>query len=186
MKQIFLKNKKLWATVDNEYFEFLNKFTWAYSRGYVVTNVRDCVSGKQFQLSLHRLIIGVSDPSVLVDHINHDTLDNRRENLRTATQRQNQQNQLPRLGKVSKYKGVCRNKYKTKWRAQIRTENGRLHLGEYDTEIEAAHVYDEAALKYHGKFAKVNFPKEDIGSAVPMLVEGVTPLEVELGVTNIW
>jgi hypothetical protein len=54
----------------------------------------------------------------------------------------------------SNYKGV----YRTKWKAYINTESGRINLGSFDTELGAAKAYDAAAKKHFGKFANLNFP----------------------------
>ncbi len=85
-----------------------------------------------------------------VDHINHDTLDNRRENLRICTEQQNKMNRRPERGAMSKYKGVCPKK--GKWRAVL----CRKELGMFDTEIEAAIAYNNAAFEKFGEFAYLN------------------------------
>lgn len=112
------------------------------------------------QVKLHRRLLGASDTED-VDHINGDGLDNRRENLRKATPKQNTRNARKRTSGTSKYKGVCADvsgSARSRWRARIRVNRKLIHLGRFATEEKAAHAYDEAARKFFGEFACVNFP----------------------------
>jgi hypothetical protein len=99
---------------------------------------------------------------LVVDHINHNGLDNRKANLRHATRAQNNFNRLIiiREDSSSKYKGVSWRKRKKKWRARICINGERKHIGYFKDEIHAAKAYDKAAKKYHGEFASLNFPDE--------------------------
>ena len=107
---------------------------------------------------MHREIMG-RPKGLQVDHRNRKRLDNRRENLRTATNSQNQYNKNKTKSKTSSiYKGVTYIKSTGKWRAQIMVSRKNIALGEYDEEIEAAKAYDEGAKKYHGEFARLNLP----------------------------
>lgn len=111
--------------------------------------------------ALHHFICGHR----LVDHRNGDQLDNRRENLRFATQTLNTRNAAKHLrnGKSSsQYKGVSWNTKRRKWYVFIRVEDGKkLYLGSFKDEIAAALTYDDAARKHHGEFACVNFANGD-------------------------
>jgi AP2 domain len=95
------------------------------------------------------------------DHRNRNGLDNQRKNLRPATKAENARN-LPAMRKVatSRYKGVSLHTLNGRWRARIKTDTGRVSLGVYATEEEAARAYDAAARVYHGEFAYLNFPDE--------------------------
>lgn len=110
----------------------------------------------------HRLLMGAA-PDVIVDHINNDTRDNRRCNLRIVTPSQNSRNQKKRDGRLdkpcsSRFKGVHRAGAR-RWRSLIRIDGrrGQKHLGYFDTELEAAYAYDMASLEHHGEFGRRNF-----------------------------
>lgn len=107
-------------------------------------------------LLLHREILGAKVGQV-VDHKNLNSLDNRRENLRFCTQRQNVLNTAKRTKRPtsSRFKGVTL-RWK-KWEARIRIEGDRLTLGLFEDEVEAAYAYDIACLEHHGEFARTNF-----------------------------
>jgi len=94
----------------------------------------------------------------VIDHINHNGLDNRKANLRLATFAQNARNSRMRRNR-SGYKGVCFTNDRGKYRAVIWHNNIRIHLGYFDSPISAAKAYDHAARKYHREFAVLNFDK---------------------------
>lgn len=95
-----------------------------------------------------------------VDHINHDTLDNRSENLRIATASENRRNKRKLSPSSSQYKGVRWRVRRLVWQSYIIIDTGMLSLGSYLSEEEAARAYDRAALFFYGDFACLNFPKE--------------------------
>ena len=107
-------------------------------------------------MKLHRVILNTDDPKILVDHINHNTLDNRKQNLRFCTTSQNAQNSIKHIDNTSGYKGVFWIKNEKKWRAQIVYNKKQICISLFDTKLEAAYAYNQAALKYHGEFAKLN------------------------------
>lgn len=90
-----------------------------------------------------------------VDHKNHNTLDNRRRNLRFATQAQQNANRLKHYG-GSRFKGVYLRSDGRKWVAQIKTGSKARYLGSFETEELAARAYNREAKKAWGKFAKLN------------------------------
>lgn len=109
---------------------------------------------------LHRFLTKPGHRRLLVDHWNHDGLNNRRCNLRVCTQTQNQGNRRS-FGNSSGYKGVCWDKAGGRWIATIRVQKKRLALGGFDDKEEAARVYDTAARAHFGEFALTNFPLQE-------------------------
>jgi len=100
-------------------------------------------------------------PKKLPDHKNHDTLDNRRENLRKATHSQNGSNRKKiNSNNTSGYTGIRFRKKEKKWEARISHKGIYFHLGLFTSDKKAAHAHDEAAKKLHGEFAHLNFPPQ--------------------------
>lgn len=93
-------------------------------------------------------------PSLLIDHINGDSMDNRIVNLRLATPTQNARNCEKSKINTSGFKGVTR--YRKKWRAAISVDNRKLWLGLFETPQAAHEAYAKAARKYHGEFARLD------------------------------
>ena len=149
MKEIKLTDNFV-ALVDDEDYEFLSRFNWsAHYKG-----------GKWYadlSISMHRFILNLHKADGHVDHINGNTLDNRRSNLRTVTRSQNQMNAKRREDNTSGYKGVSR--HNNKWMARISINGKRFFLGHFDTPIEAAKAYDTVAKEYCKEFAQLNFPE---------------------------
>jgi hypothetical protein len=103
---------------------------------------------------MHNVILGVKG----VDHKDGDGLNNRRNNLRVATQAQNSKNRGKRRRcSSSPYIGVWWHKRIGKWQVGIGTNYTITHLGYFDDPIDAARAYDAAARLLHGEFARVNF-----------------------------
>ena len=107
---------------------------------------------------VHRVIFAMAHgrwPVGHLDHIDGDKLNNRPENLREATRSQNQSNQGLKKTNKSGRKGVCWHRQAGKWVSQINVCNQTIYLGIYDDIDLAAFVYECAALKYHGEFARI-------------------------------
>ena len=151
--------KGRYALVDDEDYEYLSQFRWSvYKLGYVMRNE----NGRS--ILMHREIMGVTARDLVVDHINHNTLDNRRSNLRVSTVQENTRNQKPQQDRdmASPYKGVGWSKRLGLWVASIVVDKKRIDLGNFFTQREAAAAYNAAALELFGEFAYLNeIPDED-------------------------
>lgn len=162
MKGIKLTQNKV-ALVDDEDFEMISNLTWHAIKTsynfYAVNGIRLGEDKKQVrQIFMHRLIMNCPD-GMVVDHINGNGLDNRKENLRICTTSQNLMNRGKSLVNTSGYKGVYRSSNKNslnKWRARIILNKKSINLGYYETREMAAIAYNEGALKYHKEFANLN------------------------------
>lgn len=106
---------------------------------------------------LHRVILGITDPKVLVDHINGNTLDNRRCNLRITDSQGNRLNTRKMAGSsASKYIGVYFEVGRGKWVAKLKSKGKTYFGGRYETEEAAAIAYNILALKHHGSDVHLN------------------------------
>jgi len=148
------------AIVDDEDYESLARLKWqahhAGGRGGYYACHSFNQGGKVRSLWMHLVILDAPEGTE-GDHINHNTLDNRRHNLRLATTRQNHQNMRKALRpSSSRYKGVGWRPSRRKWHARILANGRRLHLGYFRTEHEAATAYNKAALHHFGEFACLN------------------------------
>lgn len=147
----------VWETDYNR----LTEWTWyalyakSVSGYYACTSV--LIGGKRKNVKMHHVIFNSVDLSSW-DHKNHDTLDNRRSNLRPCTHSQSGANRRKMKNNTSGYKGVHWNTGHKKWVARIEFKGGKICLGDYSSKIEAAKAYDEAAIRYFGEFANLNFP----------------------------
>ena len=152
-----------YAKVDPSNYKRLRKYEWLSKKGknsfYARRRVPTGKGGKQTLVYMHQEVIKVAK-GMLVDHINHDGMDNREANLRAATHSQNLYHRKKGSGTTqSKYKGIYWRKKNRKWQALITFEKKRIYLGFFRSEIDAAKAYDHAAIKYHGEFASLNFPQ---------------------------
>ena len=164
MKEIIIisKGKNHTCLVDDKDYNLVKDYSWSLTgdgdKGYAQTCLRGS-KPKKF-ICMHRLILGIlNNPEIETDHKNHNKLDNRRFNIRQCNHSENCKNTTAR-GK-SKYLGVSivksKNQYNEYIRAQIKINGKSKHLGYFNTEIEAAKIYDEQAKIDHGEFANLNF-----------------------------
>ena len=133
----------------HKWFTHKNKFT-----SYAETVIT--IENKIKYVGMHRLLLGINERSIVVDHKNGNGLDNRRCNIRPCTQSQNLMNRACFRG-ISKFIGVTWDKINNKWYASITKDKKLKNLGRYEYEKDAANAYDKAAITLHGEFAKLNF-----------------------------
>lgn len=159
------------STLDVEDEELLEKH-WFNHSGYVRRKItrtsKSLTGGKEDRewVHFHRLVIQRKIGRDLerheqVDHIDGNTLNNCRENLRIATHAENVRNSKSRKNSTSKYVGVSWRKRCGKWVAKVRMNKKDYHVGYFDNEVEAAKARDVIALKLHGEFSRLNYGKNN-------------------------
>lgn len=169
-KEIRLSQDKV-AIVDDDDFEWLNQWKWCALKSgrtfYASRGVWDPETRKVKAISMHRLVMGNprysrTGPTISVDHINGNGLDNRKENLRLVDRIQQAINRPTRVDNKTGQKGVYRLKLRNKdgkvfyekWRAQIKWDGRRISLGVYDRIEDAIMAYKKAEKEYYGKYSR--------------------------------
>jgi len=166
-KQIPL-GQSTFALVDDADYDHLAQYEWFLSKtGYAVGVVPS--DGKFQVVYMHRYLLN-APPTHVVDHINGNALDNRRENLRLATPRQNVQNKSVSPLSATGLKGVGWHKRRRKFHARIQLQGVRVHLGFFEHAKDAALAYDAAARALFGPFALCNYPEGETPRSVAVSV----------------
>lgn len=144
--------------VNDDLWHMLNKHSWTKNdKGYYTTKINNKI------YLMHRYILNAQITDKIVDHINHNKLDNRRENLRFASFELNSHNVTKSKNCKCKYIGVTSVQFvRTRYQAYISHNKKQYHLGSYDTENEAAIVYNSKAKELYGEFANLNIIDEDL------------------------
>jgi len=159
MKILNIKSKGINHEVlfDDEDFDLISKYNWEIrDGGYVVGRLKG--SKKRSSIRMHRLILNLSDPKIITDHINHNKLDNRRENLRICSPAQNSYNKQKHQRNTTGFKGVyCED---IAFVANIGVDNKLIRIGRFNHKEDAARAYDSAAIHFFGNFAHLNFLDE--------------------------
>lgn len=142
--------KGKFAIIDQSDYELVSKYKWYACKGkrsgwYAIHKSKSTIQ-------MHRLIMGVTDRTVLIDHKDHNGLNNQRSNLRTANKFQNAQNANSKKNSSSNHRGVHWNKTKRKWSVQVQHK----YVGHFKTESEAALAYNKKATELYGEFANLN------------------------------
>lgn len=142
--------------IDDEDFDLISGRSWKVlrSRKRVYASYSYGKDSNKSML-MHRLIMN-AEKGQYVDHINGDTLDNRKENLRLCTNSQNLGNRGKQSNNNSGYKGV--HFHDGSYVAKIRKDNIVYTLGYSKDKIEAAKIYDMGSLHFYGEFSYLNFP----------------------------
>ena len=158
MKEIKLSNSDFTALVDDEDFERVNQYKWLLhkSNKSKVLYVYSTKNNNKTALKLHRFIMNITSPKIHIDHINDNGLNNQKSNLRICTNQQNTSNKRKIEGFTSKYKGVSWSKRLNKWRATIFYFYKQTHLGDFNSEEEAARAYNVKAKELFKEFARLN------------------------------
>ncbi len=144
--------KNQYTLVDDEDYEKLNRIKWYAQTGK--NNSFYAANKNKKIVYMHRLILNCPKGKV-IDHINHNTLDNRKSNLRIVTFSQNNANMVKNIKSKNKYKGVYKSK-NNKYRVQIQKNGILYYCGEFHNEKEAAKAYNNAAIKYFKEYSYLN------------------------------
>ena len=155
--------------IDDDDYDKVKEFSWRVCKKeekdglyylHAATR-RDPVTYKQQDIRLHRLIMGCTvRDGFVVDHINHNTLDNRKCNLRLTKPEGNVWNSKLSIKNTSGYKGVSYFKRDNLYQGCIKYKGKSYNAGRASTAIEAARLYDMAAIKLFGEYAYLNFSRD--------------------------
>lgn len=133
--------------LDLEDIPKVNNTVWSYATGgYIRTTYKDT----KISTCIHRVILGITDPNILVDHINMNRLDNRKSNLRLANKAENSMNRVTPKNNTCGFRGVNFDKRRNKFRAYIKVDGKQIFLGYY-LDFNGA---KEARLKGEAKYFK--------------------------------
>lgn len=150
----------LFAIVDSEDYEaVVSRGTWYAAQGRSGGFYAERTEGTRLtkhRVTLHEIVVGRK----WVDHINGDTLDNRRSNLRPVTHKENMRNRGRQSNNTSGFKGVVWHAKTGKWAARIWVDGRQISLRYHESPEDAARAYDAAALEHFGEFARLNFPPD--------------------------
>ena len=162
-------NRVLFTQVDDDIYEKIKHHIWFAKQDRNTFYAQTVINDKN--VSLHRLIFGLTNPKIMIDHIDHNGLNNQKSNLRICTARENNQNRGIKTRGASKYMGVSFHNQTGKWRALIHHNGVKISLGLHKTEIEAANAYDRKAIELRSRFTYLNFPEN-----IKLISEGVVKI----------
>lgn len=151
------------ATIDASDAPLVSQFKWHAVKGRHSFYACACLGKKQAaaigrrHIKMHRLILGF--PDLDVDHRDGNGLNNVRENLRLVTNQLNQANARKQVNGRSDFKGVSWHSGSRQWQVFLCVNNKPQYVGASKNQVEAARMYDAAALLAFGQFAKLNFPE---------------------------
>lgn len=141
--------------IDEEDYEKVTSVSWGINKCHLKYGRVYFYHGGKSTIFLHRHIMGMKyKDGYCVDHINGNTLDNRKCNLRKCTRQQNLYNKKKQTNCKSGYKGVIKVS-KGRWRSVIGINKKIIYLGSFKSPEEAHAAYCEASKKYHGEFGRI-------------------------------
>lgn len=166
VSEIKIRAKDIYVKVDSGDFEKPNEYKWYLFNGKYPgrhpsqVEIENGIPGVVY---LHREVMGAIRSNETVDHINGDTLDNRKSNLRVCPQGLNNLNKPPRADNKCGYKGVRKQlgKKKNPWDSRIQLNGKRITLGHFDNPHDAARMYNIWAADIFGEYAYLNVIKEE-------------------------
>ena len=153
-------NREFWF--DKEDFDLIKNYCWTEHDGYIMAN-----GGDRTIVRLHRIIMGVTDPAIKVDHIHHNTFDNRKSELRIATNQENCFNHVLHSNNTSGVSGVNYEQDTQLWRARIFVNKKGIHLGRFSNFDDAVRARLRAEIQYFGEFLSQPELFEQYGITIP-------------------
>jgi hypothetical protein len=148
--------------IDEEDLALVSQYRWYINKSKIPRKnhryfrTQQLYNPKPYIILLHRLIMGcVCNDGLFIDHINCNPFDCRKENLRICTPQQSAKNCRKYSTNTSGYKGVCWNRKRVMWEAQISVNNKHIHLGFFKSRLTAYAAYCEASKKYHKEFGRI-------------------------------
>jgi hypothetical protein len=146
--QAFKEGKKFYVDWEDFVNHVVGYSFYRDKHGYVIySSAKDGLNNKK----LHRIIMNCPDDMV-IDHKDHNPLNNSRSNLRIVTNQQNQMNASKRKDNKSGIVGVYWHRKAKKWQASIMLNKKPIHLGLFDNLEDASQVRKEAEIKYFGDY----------------------------------
>ncbi len=159
--------EKCKCRMDKEYFWLIEEHVCSVSGvyPYLYIHITIYIKGVVSRYILHRVVSGLFSSDSFVDHIDHDTFNNCKSNLRECTKSQNNRNKrIVFLSSVSGFKGVHYSVYVGKWRARIKFNGKQVHLVYSDNLLECVYAFDIAAFILDKEFYTLNLPTHNYDS----------------------
>lgn len=186
------KHGKIKVLIDESDIDICRVHKWHYQKSkekdYIGTKIK--IDGKYKNIKLHRFLLEVNDPKDIVDHINGNPLDNRRDNLRITDNIGNSQNKKRRSDNTTGAVGVDFNKNANKWRAKIIYKGITIHLGYYKDKFVAMAnriVAEELLFKEfrYNNYRDIAIPTEVYDEAKENVIDRIK-MKVDMGKNTIY
>ena len=159
-------NTKVFLISEEDFEKIHNKSWYIDTQGYINTSVpRNDGTTRSIPIKLYNYIMEPQKGNV-IDHMNRNKLDNRRENLRECTKLENDRNKIQEVNKSPIFRGVRLTENGKKYRTRIKVMDKEINLGTYETKEEAINARLEAEKRYYGEFAASNAPDNNIYNTI--------------------